>query len=251
MKKIYSVLILGTLLSANTFAQDNGASNLHIQPEKSAKIVEKISPEDAEKQVYVPNKAIEKTDDVKSDVTNKDEKITQQEQETLKDEVPLAPSFILKKDFVSDGKSISALSDIEKVSSVLGQKNLTWFNPLPNDKNFSMVFKPLTLEDSQKIVKDDDNEEAYKDYRFALVSFYYQNKKQGEQLSILLPSQYEHAVRIQKYGSDENSINADILIDQRGRVVSILGPNEAIYLNKRELVPVQESTEKAPNMIFY
>jgi hypothetical protein len=50
-----------------------------------------------------------------------------------------------------------------------------------------------------------------------------------------LPSKYENAVRIEKYDSVKDAVNIDITIDSKGRVASILGPNEAVYLNKNNL----------------
>jgi hypothetical protein len=238
MKKIYSALILSSLISTGAFAQEN--LHLHSDTVVDEDTTEKVLPQDAVKVPYVPSKALIKKDIPESNMqeNTKDEKV---------DEKPLEASFKLKQDFIQDNKSVSAFKEIDKLNEVLGAKDTAWFNPLPNDKDFTIVYKQLSDEDSEKILKTED----YKDYRFAIMSFYYQDKKQGDQLSILLPSKYEGAVRIEKYGSSENSINTDLMVDSKGRLVSILGPNEAIYLKKKEFRPIEATKTKGSNIILY
>lgn len=231
MKKICSILIFGTLISTGTFAKEN----LHLQPIVNETESEKVLPQDAVKVPYV--KPAYK-DDTKKTVDAVDKADADK---------PIENSFKIKADFVQDNKSSSAFKEIDKVNEVLGAKNTAWFNPTPNDKDFSIMYTPLTEEDSQKIIKTED----YKDYRFAIISFFYQNKKQGDQLSILLPSKYENAVRIEKYDSVKDAVNIDITIDSKGRVASILGPNEAVYLNKKQFVPMTNNKDKPSNIIFY
>lgn len=235
MKKIYSALILSSLISTGAFAQEN----LHLHPDTvvDQDTTEKVLPQDAVKVPYEPSKALIKKDAPDSSTVKPE----------IIDEKPLEASFKLKPDFVQDNKSVSAFKEIDKLNEVLGAKDTAWFNPLPNDKDFTIVYKQLSDEDAEKIVKTED----YKDYRFAIMSFYYQDKKQGDQLSILLPSKYEGAVRIEKYGSTENSINTDLIVDAKGRLASILGPNEAIYLRKKEFRPVEATNTKGSNIILY
>lgn len=236
-KKIPAMLLVSLFLMNSVSANENvteNKSNLHIVQEQD--VGKKI---DEAKQ---PVKKLFNNDEKKSDID-----VTKKEIE----DVP--PSFKIKENFTPDTKSVKAFSEIDKLESVISQKGVAWYNPRPNDKDFSIVFHILTDNDSETLIKktDDEDDLDYKNYRFVVMSVYYKNKKQGDQLTILLPSKYENAIRLEKFGSKEDSINADLLVDDKGRLVSILGPSEAVFLKKKQFTPIVPNPEKAPNMIFY
>lgn len=186
-------------------------------------------------------------------ITEKKEPASTLNVDSEKEPEALKPSFVMKQNFTPDGRSVTAFKDIERLEKVIGEKDTAWFNPQPKDKDFSIVYRALTEKDSENIMRktDDEDDVDYKNYKFAILSFYYKNEKQGDQLSILLPSKYENAVRIEKFGDKKDSINADLTVDDKGRLISILGPNEAVFMKQKKFVPIAKTTEKAPNLLLY
>lgn len=239
-------MILASLFTmGSAFAEEavkQPTDNLHIIQEHIVK--KKID------QANVPVKQDYKEDNSKLEVKDQ---VVQETNVTAEEKEELPASFKLKENFTPDGKSVSAFPDIAKLESVIDQKGVAWYNPRPNDKEFSIVFNMLTEKDSENLIKktDDEDDLDYKNYKFAVLSVYYRNKKQGDQLTILLPSKYEKAVRLEKFGDKTDSISADLLVDEKGRLVSILGPSEAVFLKKKQFTPIVPNPEKTPNLIFY